>query len=90
MRLLRARNPWGNCEWTGEWSDNSANFKKYRPQLEEYNKTLPVDERIKWDADDGSFFIGYEDWRDIFSTLFINLDFPDSWSGVRFDSEWNK
>lgn len=34
--------------------------------------------------------MAYDDWKDIFSTLFINLDFPDDWTGVRFDSEWNQ
>ena len=40
------------------------------------------------DADDGTFFIGYEDWRDNFDTLFLNNDFPAFWSGVRFQSQW--
>lgn len=39
-------------------------------------------------SNDGSFFISYEDWKDLFSTLFINLDFAEKWSGVRFDSQW--
>lgn len=41
-------------------------------------------------VNDGSFFISFEDWKDIFSTLFINLDFPESWTGVRFDSQWTE
>ena len=32
----------------------------------------------------------YSEWKDIFSTLFLNVDFPDEWTGVRFKSEWNK
>jgi len=36
------------------------------------------------------FFISYEDWKDIFSTLFINLDFPEDWTGIRFKSAWTK
>lgn len=32
----------------------------------------------------------YEDWRDNFSTLFLNLDFPEDWTGVRFKSKWTK
>ena len=57
-------------------------------------QTLPPDEQTDGFpdncAEDGSFFMAYEDWKDIFSTLFINLDFPEAWTGVRFDSEWNK
>ena len=32
----------------------------------------------------------YDDWKDNFSTLFINIDFPDHWTGVRFKSAWTK
>lgn len=67
-------------------------FIKYKAQLEEYMDTLPPDEQVDLNkpSDDGSFFISYEDWKDIFSTLFINLDFPESWTGVRFDSQWTE
>jgi hypothetical protein len=26
VRLLKIRNPWGNYEWKGAWSDSSANW----------------------------------------------------------------
>lgn len=32
----------------------------------------------------------YSEWKDIFSTLFLNVDFPDKWTGVRFKSAWTK
>jgi len=51
---------------------------------------LPPDEKFDLDANDGTFFISYEDWKDNFSTLFLNLDFPDEWTGVRFKSAWTK
>lgn len=38
--------------------------------------------------DDGSFLIDFDDWKDLFTTLFINLDFPEKWTGVRFRSQW--
>lgn len=34
--------------------------------------------------------MSYEDWKDNFSTLFINVDFPEDWTGVRFKSAWTK
>ena len=30
----------------------------------------------------------FDDWADNMSTLFLNLDFPDAWTGVRFNSRW--
>ena len=51
---------------------------------------MPPDEQFNLDADDGTFFISYDDWKDNFSTLFLNLDFPDEWTGVRFKSAWTK
>lgn len=32
----------------------------------------------------------FEDWKDNFSTLFLNVDFPEKWTGVRFKSKWTK
>ena len=51
---------------------------------------MPPDEQFDLDADDGTFLMLYDDWRDNFSTLFLNIDFPEDWTGVRFKSEWNK
>lgn len=92
LRLMRVRNPWGDTEWKGEWSEGSAQFLKYKSQLQEYMDTLPPDEKVDLDqpANDGSFFMEYADWKDLFSTLFINLDFPEKWYGVRFDSQWTE
>ena len=32
----------------------------------------------------------YDDWKNYFSTLFLNNDFPEDWTGVRFQSKWTK
>lgn len=40
------------------------------------------------DADDGTFIMHYDDWTDNFSTLFLNNDFPEDWTGVRFKTAW--
>ena len=90
LTLLRLRNPWGESEWIGEWGTDSEEMKKYKPTLIKYIKTLPPDEQFNLDDNDGTFIMHYRDWRDNFSTLFLNIDFPEDWTGVRFKSAWNK
>ena len=55
-----------------------------------YVQSLPPDEQFDMDADDGMFFIPYDDWKDNFTALFINVDFPEDWTGLRFSSKWTK
>jgi hypothetical protein len=57
---------------------------------ETYIDKLPPDEQFDLRADDGTFLMHYDDWKDNFSTLFLNLDFPEDWTGVRFKSKWTK
>jgi hypothetical protein len=90
LRLLRLRNPWGNSEWLGAWSEKSAEIKKYEKVIFKYIRTLPPDEQFELDADDGTFLMHYDDWHDSMSTLFLNCDFPEDWTGVRFKSKWTK
>lgn len=56
--------------------------------IQQYINELPPDEQFRMDDDDGTFFMEYEDWKDNFSTLFLNNDFPEDWTGVRFKSAW--
>ena len=88
FKLLRLRNPWGNSEWDGAWSTESEEMKKYKNLIMDYIKTLPLDEQFRPEDDDGTFFMHYDDWKDVFTTLFINNDFPEFWTGVRFESAW--
>jgi len=90
IRLLRIRNPWGNSEWNGAWGAGSEELEDpdYKKVLEDYIKSLPVDEQFELEDDDGTFFMDYDEWKDIFSQVFLNVDFPDEWTGVRFKSAW--
>ena len=66
QNLIKMRNPWGNSEWTGAWSDNS---KLWTDDLKEKFGCTK--------EDDGTFFIEFEDYIPRFSdtcVAFNNLD----------------
>jgi calpain-15 len=59
-RLLKIRNPWGNFEWKGDWSDSS---KLWNSELKAMLKHK--------EADDGVFYMNFKDFCSIYSTLEI-------------------
>jgi calpain-15 len=51
-KLLNIRNPWGEFEWDGDWSDTSA---LWTPEI--------IDEiQPNFDANDGTFWMSFEDF----------------------------
>jgi hypothetical protein len=90
IRLLRLRNPWGKSEWKNAWADKSEERQMYKEDIDAYINSLPPDEKFDPEANDGTFLMHYDDWKDNFSTLFLNIDFPEDWTGVRFKSAWTK
>ena len=63
FRLLKLRNPWGNFEWTGAWSDGSELWKTH-PKVA---KRCGVDP-AKPD-DDGVFWIEYGDFLKYYDSV---------------------
>ena len=60
IRLLKIRNPWGDTEWKGDWSDKS---RLWNPELKAQFGLN--------DKDDGSFWISLEDFLDYFDSTNI-------------------
>lgn len=58
--LVKLRNPWGNKEWTGDWSDSSP---KWTPAL---RRELKVSER-----NDGTFWMSFTDFSHFFSFITV-------------------
>ncbi len=55
----RLRNPWGSCDYKGNWNKNDAQWKKLAPEVIEY-----IGEIVE-----GEFFMSYQD----FSAFFDNI-----------------
>ena len=90
-RLLRLRNPWGQREWTGKWSSKDPKLKENLKILEQEIQKLGSDEQFDLlNPNDGCFLMSFKDWRNLYSNIYTCVDFPDNWSGVRFQGEWTK
>ncbi|XP_064483864.1 calpain-B-like [Ornithodoros turicata] len=88
-QLIRLRNPWGESEYTGPWSDVSAEWKKVSPaKREELGVTV---------KDDGEFWMGV----DVFLKRFMMVDMchlkpgivekdPEAkrWETATFEGSW--
>ncbi|XP_028437287.1 calpain-2 catalytic subunit [Perca flavescens] len=87
VQLVRIRNPWGEVEWTGPWSDGSS----------EWNH-ISKDEKSKLNhvAEDGEFWISYSDFINQFSRLQICNLTPDTllsdkvghWNHYQYEGTW--
>ena len=72
-QLLRVRNPWGKTEWVGDWSDASDEIETHKDLLQKYVDDLEDDEKFEIGAEDGTFFISYQDWSQIYNTFLVDL-----------------
>eukprot|EP01127_Copromyxa_protea_P006068 TRINITY_DN1587_c0_g1_i3.p1 TRINITY_DN1587_c0_g1~~TRINITY_DN1587_c0_g1_i3.p1 ORF type:complete len:922 (-),score=203.17 TRINITY_DN1587_c0_g1_i3:56-2821(-) len=80
VRLLRIRNPWGSCEWTGPWSDES---KEWTPEIMEYLNFQF--------ADDGTFFMEFSDFASQFNRLVALLVMDSQWDKKSVPGmEWSR
>uniref|UniRef100_A0A4W5PC62 calpain-2 n=1 Tax=Hucho hucho TaxID=62062 RepID=A0A4W5PC62_9TELE len=86
-KLIRIRNPWGQVEWTGAWSDSSS----------EWN-SVDDSERQNVKADDGEFWMSFTEFLRHYSRVEICTLTPDTltddsvkhWSVCNYDGSWRK
>ena len=57
-KVLKLRNPWGNFEYSGDWSDYSRKWTEELKRKYEFNK-----------KNDGIFYMGYNDFTLFFLTV---------------------
>uniref|UniRef100_A0A6Q2YUY9 Calpain 8 n=1 Tax=Esox lucius TaxID=8010 RepID=A0A6Q2YUY9_ESOLU len=87
VQLVRIRNPWGNVEWIGPWSDNSTEWKYVSPE-----------EKLRLDniAEDGEFWMAYSDFLHQYTKLEICNLTPDTltsegvgrWMHYQYEGAW--
>ncbi|KAK7137192.1 hypothetical protein R3I93_017310 [Phoxinus phoxinus] len=88
-KLVRIRNPWGQVEWTGPWSDGSTEWR----QVSDSDR-----EKLSSKAEDGEFWMSYSDFLRLYSRVEICNLTPDAlsddsvnkWALSKFDSNWRK
>lgn len=61
-KLVQLRNPWGRGEWTGPWSDGSAEWAQ-NPEV--------ADELQPQDAEDGAFWMPWEHFEAQYSAIYV-------------------
>ncbi|XP_054018453.1 calpain-9 isoform X3 [Dryobates pubescens] len=70
VQLIRIRNPWGQVEWNGPWSDNSLEWRSVSPSEQR---------RLSQAAqDDGEFWMKFEDFKVHFDKVEICNLTPDA------------
>ncbi|XP_029305864.1 calpain-1 catalytic subunit-like isoform X2 [Cottoperca gobio] len=88
-RLIRIRNPWGQVEWTGAWSDNS-------PEWDEIDPSERGDLHLQ--MEDGEFWMSFSEFKRQFSRLEICNLTPDAlgedglshWNTMKFYGTWRR
>ncbi|XP_043367650.1 calpain-8-like [Dermochelys coriacea] len=88
-KLVRIRNPWGEVEWTGAWSDNAPEWNYIDPKQKQ---------ALDKQADDGEFWMAFSDFQRQFIRLEICNLTPDAltsdkvhkWSLTLFNGQWRR
>ncbi|TRY83324.1 hypothetical protein DNTS_015054 [Danionella cerebrum] len=88
-KLVRIRNPWGEIEWTGAWSDNSREWD---------NVDRSIRGRLQNRSEDGEFWMSFSDFLREFSRLEICNLTADAlqvtqvkkWSSAHYNGEWRR
>ncbi|XP_072912674.1 calpain-9 [Hemitrygon akajei] len=90
VQLIRVRNPWGQVEWNGPWSDDSPEWKSV--DATDYRRLNMISK------DDGEFWMAFDDFRRYYSKVEVCNLTPDSlssntrnkWEVVTFQGIWTK
>ncbi|XP_073484438.1 calpain-8-like [Aquarana catesbeiana] len=87
VQLVRVRNPWGEVEWNGPWSDEAPEWNSIDPKVK-----AALDKQ----SDDGEFWMAFSDFIREYSRLEICNLSPDTltskeqhkWNTTLFNGTW--
>lgn len=81
LKLMRLRNPWGEGEWKGAFSDDD----------EEWDKHRGLKEKLGYEFEnDGTWWMSFEDWKNNYNILFVCRIFPEKWQKYCIDGVWEE
>uniref|UniRef100_A0A667Z4D4 Calpain 9 n=1 Tax=Myripristis murdjan TaxID=586833 RepID=A0A667Z4D4_9TELE len=88
VKLIRVRNPWGQVEWNGPWSDKSREW--------DYVNRAEKQRILQNSTDDGEFWMEFEDFKANYDKVEICNMTPDSltdstkrhWEVNLFEGQW--
>lgn len=66
VRLVKIRNPWGETEWTGDWSDHRDGKDEWKTVSDEEKNRIGYNNK-----NDGSFWMTFQDWINEFELCTI-------------------
>ncbi|KAM9359202.1 calpain-5-like [Symphorus nematophorus] len=89
LTMIRMRNPWGEREWNGPWSDSSEEWKKVsKSERERIGVTV---------QDDGEFWMTFDDFIANFTDLILcrlintsYLSFHKTWEEAVMRGSWRR
>ncbi|KAJ3590948.1 hypothetical protein NHX12_008896 [Muraenolepis orangiensis] len=89
LDMIRMRNPWGQREWNGPWSDSSEEWQKVsKSEREKMGVTV---------ADDGEFWMTFDDFLPYFTDLILcrlintsYLSFHKTWDEAVVRGSWSR
>jgi len=77
-RMLRLRTFFGYSEWRGKWSDGDSGWTNQLRQLMHFRA----------DANDGTFWMAFDDFCSWFNVLFVCRRADDRWTRMTVRSRW--
>lgn len=87
-QLIQLRNPWGQTEWNGDWSDDDVVRWTRRMKAK-----LRYDPKAKEDSNDGIFFMSFRDFCAHYENIYVcriykTVDEGGSWYAEHVSDAW--